>query len=226
MSFLNNLNNADILVLLFTLASMLYGYVRGLFKETLSIVSLFISGYFSLEMYPIISVFLKKYIEMHIIADGVSLAILFVLIYSVVKIIINLGAKQIKNSSLEVIDKNFGILFGLIRAFVILSLIYVIFIWTIWKDGSPIWVKEAQTTKIINSTSNMLLAFVPEKTIIKLQSIFGIKNIPNLTNNTEDKQNINKYVEPLLDKKNKSSEGYSPNDNESLDQLFNIENNE
>ena len=226
MSFLNNLNNADILVLLFTLASMLYGYVRGLFKETLSIVSLFISGYFSLEMYPIISVFLKKYIEMHIIADGVSLAILFVLIYSVVKIIINFGAKQIKNSSLEVIDKNFGILFGLIRAFVILSLIYVIFIWTIWKDGSPIWVKEAQTTKIINSTSNMLLAFVPEKTIIKLQSIFGIKNIPNLTNNTEDKQNINKYVEPLLDKKNKSSEGYSPNDNESLDQLFNIENNE
>jgi len=72
----------------------------------------------------------------------------------------------------------------------------------------------------------MLLAFVPEKTMIKLQSIFGIKNIPNFINNTGNKRNINKYVEPLLDKKNKSSEGYSPNDNESLDQLFNIENNE
>ena len=53
----------------------------------------------------------------------------------------------------------------------ILSLLYIILIWTIWKDGSPIWVKEAQTTKIINSTSNMLLAFVPEKTMIKLHQL-------------------------------------------------------
>ena len=79
MSFINNLNNADFIVMLLILLAMLRGYLRGFVKEFLSIVSIFFSGYLSTYFYPNISLFIKEYIEMGVIADIISLSILFFL---------------------------------------------------------------------------------------------------------------------------------------------------
>ena len=91
MSFINNLNNADFLVMLLILITMLRGYLRGFIKEFLSIFSIFFSAYISVFFYPNISLFIKKYIEMGLISDIISLSILFFFIYScfstVIKII-------------------------------------------------------------------------------------------------------------------------------------------
>ena len=64
MSFINNLNNADFIVMLLILLAMLRGYLRGFVKEFLSIFSIFFSGYLSTYFYPNISLFIKQYIEM------------------------------------------------------------------------------------------------------------------------------------------------------------------
>ena len=77
MSFLNNLNNADFIVMLLILLAMLRGYLRGFVKEFLSIFSIFFSGYLSTYFYPNISLFIKRYIEMGVVADIISLSILF-----------------------------------------------------------------------------------------------------------------------------------------------------
>ena len=90
LSFINNLNNADFLVMLLILLAMLRGYLRGFVKEFLSIFSIFFSGYISIYFYPNISLFIKKYIEMGVIADIISLSILFFFIYSCFSILIKL----------------------------------------------------------------------------------------------------------------------------------------
>ena len=59
MSFINNLNNADFIVMLLILLAMLRGYLSGFVKEFLSIFSIFFSGYLSTYFYPNISLFIK-----------------------------------------------------------------------------------------------------------------------------------------------------------------------
>ena len=127
MNFINNLNNADFIVMLLILLAMLRGYLRGFVKEFLSIFSIFFSGYLSTYFYPNISLFIKRYIEMGVVADIISLSILFFFIYSCFSILIKLLTKKINNTSLEIFDKNFGIIFGFVKAMILLSIMAIKF---------------------------------------------------------------------------------------------------
>ena len=157
MSFINNFNQLDILILILTIISMIYGYLRGLIKEILSIFSLIISVYISINLYPEISSFIKKYIDMIILADSISFAVLFLFIYSIVNIFSNFIVSNISNTSLKIFDKNFGILFGFFRALLIFSLINIILNWVVWKKSTPEWVNDSKAMLLINYTSNKFI---------------------------------------------------------------------
>lgn len=224
MSLINNLNNTDFIVMLITLISMFYGYNRGLVKEILSILSLVFSGYLSLNFYPNISKFLKQYINLDYLTDALSFGILFLFIYSVLVIFSGFIAKFIKSISLEILDKNLGIIFGFIRSLFLLSIINILMIWFVWREDIPIWIKEAKSANIINYSSNILLNFIPKKNIVDLEQTFDIKIKEKMSLYPKFNEDIKKLSEPAMKNPNINSKGYSKNDNESLDQLFNIEN--
>ena len=126
MSLINNLSQIDLLILVVTIISMFYGYIRGLIKETLSILSIFVSGYSSTILYPEISLFIKEYIEMAILADGISFVVLFILIYSIISILSNLIVTSIYNTPIKILDKNFGIIFGFLRSLLIFAILNIL----------------------------------------------------------------------------------------------------
>ena len=224
MSFINNLNNADFVVMLIFLLAMLYGYLRGFLKEFLSIFSIFFSGYLSIYFYPSISSFISRFIKMGIINDIISLAILFFFIYSFFGILIRVLVKKINRTSLEIFDKNFGVLFGFIKAMVLFSILNIFLVLTVWNENYPKWALESKSYNVISYTSNLIIKIIPPKTLIDLKEILKIENFPKVINNKLDVEN---YGEPQLKNKiNKTKDGYSKNDNESLDKLFNIENND
>ena len=99
MSFINNFNQIDILIITLTIISMIYGYSRGLIKEILSILSILISVYISINVYPNISLFIKEYIDMAVLADSISFALMFLFLYSLVNIFSNFIVSGITNSS-------------------------------------------------------------------------------------------------------------------------------
>ncbi|MBV68439.1 MAG: hypothetical protein CMJ08_01390 [Pelagibacterales bacterium] len=226
MSFINNLNNADFLVMLLILLAMLRGYLRGFVKEFLSIFSIFFSGYIAIYFYPSISLFIKKYIEMGVISDIISLSILFFFIYSCFGTVIRFITKKINNTSLEIFDKNFGIIFGFIKAMIILSIINILLVITLWKENYPSWINESKSLNLIKYSSNVILKIIPSNTMVQLKEIFKI-DIPKNFNNGSKDFKAEQYGEPdLNENKYKKKEGYSNNDNESLNKLFNIENND
>ena len=226
MSFINNLNNTDFIVMLFILLAMFRGYLRGFAKEFLSIFSIFISGYISIYFYPDISLFIKKYVEMGVIADIISLSILFFFLYSCFSTVIKFLTKKINNTSFEIFDKNFGIIFGFVKAMIILSIINILLVITIWKERYPSWIVESKSLNLIKYGSNIIFNAVPFKTIDQLQSIFQIDISRNFINESKN-LNAEQYGEPDLNQnKYKKKEGYSDNDNDSLNKLFNIENND
>ncbi len=226
MSFINNLNNTDFIVMLLILLAMLRGYLRGFVKEFLSIFSIFFSGYISIYFYPNISLFIKRFIEMGVIADIISLSILFFFLYSCFSTIIKFLTKKINNTSLEIFDKNFGIIFGFVKAMIILSILNILLVITIWKESYPSWIIESKSLNLVRYGSNILVNIIPLNTINQLQKIFEIDISQSISDDSKDFQ-AEQYGEPDLNKnKILKKEGYSTNDNESLNKLFNIENND
>ena len=227
MSFINNLNNVDLVVMFITLVFMFYGYSRGCFKEILSIFSLFFSAFISINLYPHVNQFLRNYIEMYILADSISFSIMFIFIYSLINILSSFLVKSIKNSPISIIDKNFGILIGFVKSIIILSLIFILLTITIWKKNIPKFILEARSITIIFYTSSKIIDFIPNKNLNKILQTFGVNNFDLMLYKDKNKKGIEKYNEPIMRPNyDKDKEGYTKNDNESLDRLFNIENDE
>ena len=226
MSLINNLTQIDLLILVVTIISMFYGYIRGLIKEILSILSIFLSGYFSTILYPEISLFIKEYIDMAILADGTSFVILFILIYSIISILSNLIITSIYNTPIKIFDKNFGIIFGFFRSLLIFSILNILLIWIFWKNTIPAYINEAKSMVLINYTSRKILDILPKNSLLKIRSIFGVDSNIEIKKIIIDKKNIEKYSEPVIDNTLKKNKGYSADDNDSLNKLFNIENND
>ncbi len=227
MSFINNLNHLDILILVITIISMIYGYIRGLVKETLSIISIFFSGYISTILYPDISLFIKEYIDMALLADSISFVILFIIIYSTINIFSNIIVVSLYKTQLKIFDKNFGIIFGFLRSLLIFSLLNILFSWVIWKKDRPYWLENSKSIILVNYTSKKILDSLPEKNLRKIKEIFGISLNSSIYILPKNQNNIEKYNEPMID--NNSGEinkGYTDNDNDSLNKLFNIESDE
>ena len=204
---------------------MFYGYSRGLIKESFSIISLLLSGYLSLNFYPNVSQFLKKYINLDFFTDVLSFGILFLFIYSLLSICSNFIAKFIKNISLEILDKNFGIIFGFLRAVFLLSILNIVMNWFFWKNEVPVWIKDSKSVDIINYSSSIMLELIPENKIAKIEKTFNIE-IHKKIKEIPEYNKIKKLSEPILESREKEKQGYTKNDNDSLNQLFNIEDNE
>ena len=226
MSFINNFNQIDILIIIITIISMIYGYSRGLIKEILSILSILISVYISIEVYPNISLFIKEYIEMVLLADSISFALMFLFLYSLINIFSNFLVSSITNTPIRILDKNFGILFGFFRALLIFSLLNILLSWTLWKKNIPDWLNSSKSMFLINYTSDKLIKILPTGSLNGIEKLFNISldnKVKKLINN---EQELDKYNEPVINlKKDDNNKGYSESDNESLDKLFNIESN-
>ena len=226
MSFINNFNQVDILIIILTIISMIYGYSRGLIKEILSILSILVSVYISVNLYPNISLFIKEYIEMAVLADSISFAIMFLFLYSLINIFSNFIVSNITNTPIRILDKNFGILFGFFRALLIFSLLNILLHTTLWKKNSPEWLSNSKSMILINYTSDKLIQILPSKSLKSIEKLFNISLDNGIRKFINKEKQIDRYNEPVINlKKDDSQKGYSESDNDSLDKLFNIESN-
>ena len=224
MSFINNFNQLDILIIILTTISMVYGYKRGLIKEILSILSILTSVYISIYIYPSLSLFIKEYIEMAVLADSISFASMFLLMYSLINIFGNIIVSSISDTPLRILDKNFGILFGFFKALLIFSLLNILLNWTLWKKNIPLWLNNSKAMILIDYTSNKFIKILPSKSLKSLEQLFNISLDNKLKNFINNEKLLDKYNEPVINKqKDSNHKGYSDSDNDSLDKLFNIE---
>ena len=79
---------------------------------------------------------------------------------------------------------------------------------------------------LINYTSNKLIQILPSKGLKSIKQLFNISLDNGIQKFINKEKQIDKYNEPVINlKEDDKKKGYSERDNESLDKLFNIENN-
>jgi uncharacterized membrane protein required for colicin V production len=179
----------------------------------------------SINVYPNISLFIKEYIEMAVLADSISFALMFLFLYSFINIFINFIISSITNTPIRILDKNFGILFGFFRALLILSLFNILLYLTLWKKNIPEWLNNSKSMILIDYTSDKLIKILPSRSLKSIEQLFNISLDNGVKKFINKEKQIDKYNEPVINLRKDNQKGYSESDNDSLDKLFNIESN-
>lgn len=119
------MNWADWIILAILIVSSLISIKRGFVKEALSLVNWVLAFFIAVAFRDALSSILSDYIATPSLRDMVSFAALFAATLIVGAMVSNLIAELVRLTGLSGTDRTFGMVFGLLRGFVIVMVILI-----------------------------------------------------------------------------------------------------
>lgn len=203
---LSSLNIIDYVVLSIITLSALFGFFRGFVASALSFIGWVASIILTYLFFPDIETLLLKVLssKVVIVALGYSiLLLLFLLAFGILNIIIYNFIGSFKKSFL---DRSIGIVFGLLRGFLIISFLFLCFTMSVQmlsgssahdkgeNENLPKWLTNAQTFNAMKFGSDTLEGFMPKSLKEKFQSIYD-----DVSDRKADDRFIENSIEKLSD---------------------------
>ena len=218
MDALNDLpvNAVDIVVLLVLLTSAVLAYARGFVRELLSVVGWIGAIFATIYGYPYAQPIAARFIPFDLAANLTAGVVIFIATLVFLTLISSAIARQVHASSLNVLDRSLGFLFGLARGAVLLIVAFIGMELLIPEAERPAIVREARTMQLIEPGAAWLKSILPSR-------LKGKLSIPE--DEAPAKGTRNPAVEQLLSPSPKSqkqapAEGYPKDQRKSLDRLY------
>ncbi len=162
---MSELNNLDVIILIVVGISGLIALSRGLIKEVLSIVGWVLGCAAVIYFLPVLTPIALVYIKSPTMAGIVtSLFILIVFLICWILMTGNLVGK-VRNSKLGNIDRLLGLFFGILRAFLLVILVYIMVSWIQPKDKWSDTFKESKYFNIAGDFAKPIENLIPEDTL-------------------------------------------------------------
>jgi len=158
-------NVVDLAVLAVLLVSAIFAYARGFMHEILSIGGWIGAIFATIYGFPYVQPYARDLIPIQL-AAGV---VVFVFTLFSLSFIIRAIAKHIQQSSLNVLDRSLGFLFGLVRGGLIVCLIYLGVEFLMTPEEQPNWIRDAKSMPLILRGSDTLRGLIPEDLDSKLK---------------------------------------------------------
>ncbi|MBP5698777.1 MAG: CvpA family protein [Alphaproteobacteria bacterium] len=189
------LNNVDVIILIGFAISMFVAFVRGFVKEVLSIIGLALFVLLVVYFSPLLLPWMSKYIASKILAQIVLFLIIMVVFYIIWIISTDFLINRIRKSTLSFMDRLFGLIFGLLRALIILGFCFLIIKVMLPEELKKGMLKESKFFDIAQATSDTIEKMLPDKFIEDTMKSFEDMNKVEKTKkeeNPENKENNNK----------------------------------
>ena len=218
----NNLdiNALDIIIFISIIVSIIIGYSRGLIKESFSIFNWLFTSWLSFKYYSNLKILLKDLIPSGIIVDALSFGLIFLSVIIALTVISNFISKNIKKSLLGPIDSILGMIFGFLRALILILVLVIAGNQTIWKNNTiPSLLYKAYSYPMIILGITYLEIFIPNEILSFDYESLDIKKLQ--LNNIIDKNKL--FEEPPIKKNDENEGAYTPAEREQMDRLNNIE---
>ena len=155
------LTGLDIAVLAGIALSAIVALVRGFVREVLAIVGWVGAVIGTLQLFPLARQIASKYIEIQIIADVVAGLVLFVAILVALSMLAGAIAKRVQQSSVNLLDRSLGFLFGLARGAVLVCLGYLLLSLALAPKEQPDYIQKMKLLGLIETGADWLYKFVP-----------------------------------------------------------------
>ena len=162
---MQQLNNMDIAILGIVGISARIALGRGLVKEVLSIVGWVLAGAAVIYLLPVLNPFTLKYIESGWMA-GIATAAFILIVFMIVWIYATAGVVgKIRTSKLSGLDRLLGLFFGIVRAFLLIVLMYILISWMMPVKSQPDLLKKSKYFQIAGNFAEPIEKLIPKDTL-------------------------------------------------------------
>ena len=120
------MNGADLIILLILLVSAAISFVRGFFREVLSLGAWIVSVAISVKFTPNLASLLESSITVAPLRSGIAFVLLFVLSLFVLSMVNHLVSGFIRRTGFTGTDRSIGVVFGLVRGGVIIIVLVLV----------------------------------------------------------------------------------------------------
>ena len=172
----------DIVVGAIVLISAIISFLRGFIREVLTIAGVvggvFAAIFFGQTLSPTFKNWLGvaegeevgklfDIVPMNIVADICAYATIFIIVVITLSVISHFTVGAAKAMGLGPIDRTLGVIFGIVRAVVLLGLIYLPFHLLMDEDSKAKYFADSKTHVFIEKTSDVIVKFFPSSGDIK-----------------------------------------------------------
>ncbi len=162
---MQQLNNMDIAILVIVGISALIALGRGLVKEVLSIVGWVLAGAAVIYLLPVLNPFTLKYIESGWMA-GIATAVFSLTVFMSVWIYATADVVgKIRTSTLRGLDRLLRLFFGIVRAFLLIVLMYILISWMMPVKSQPDLLKKSKYFQIAGNFAEPIEKLIPKDTL-------------------------------------------------------------
>jgi len=160
-------NALDLAVLGVIALSAIFAFARGFVREALSIVAWVGAALITLYEFNHVYGLVSRFVTTPLLADLVAGAGLFVISLIVLTILTGYLASFVHSSALSPIDRTLGLIFGLARGAVLVSLAYLMLDISLPQNDRPGWIKQAKSDPFLAQGADMLRSMLPESLQVK-----------------------------------------------------------
>lgn len=244
---MTDLNNLDVIILCIVGISGLIALSRGLIKEVLSIVGWVLSAFAVVWLLPLFTPLAKQYVDSGLVA-GVLSSVFILMMFMIIWIFVTdslIG--KIRNSKLNGADRILGLFFGLMRAFLLIILVYILVSWCVPNEKQPEFMQKSKYFQLAGEFAKPIESLIPQETLDiikkKTDEYIAEKEKPNKETQTKQEKKkleaeelFNRLAKPEIEKKNNKNQeqskdladeldvfsGYNNNERENLDRLLDM----
>ena len=155
------MNALDLAIIAVVALSGVFAFARGFVREALSIAAWVGAAVITLYGFNYVYGAIFRFVTTPLIADLIAGAGLFVASLIVLTILTGYLAHFVHSSSLSPIDRTLGLIFGLARGLVLVSLAYLVVDVSLPRNEQPGWIREAKSERFLAKGADILRQALP-----------------------------------------------------------------
>jgi membrane protein required for colicin V production len=156
------MNTLDIIVIVVVLLSAALAFARGFIREVLSIVSWIGAAVIAYYGYSYVAPFAERFLPKGPFANLAAAAGVFIVALIVLSILTAAISRRVSQSKLSSFDRVFGLIFGVVRGAILVSLAYLALNWFLPPEKPrPDWIAQARSLPMLQSGANTIESLVP-----------------------------------------------------------------
>lgn len=150
----------DLAVIAVIALSGVFAYARGFVREALSIAAWLFAGAAGYYAYPIVAPMLARFVPGGMVANIAAFCLVFVVALILFHLVARMLAGHVKRSPLSPVDRSLGLIFGIARGLVLVSIAYLPLAWIPPAD-QPRWFTQSRTLPFLAAGAATLQNLVP-----------------------------------------------------------------
>jgi membrane protein required for colicin V production len=207
----------DLAILAVIALSAVFAFARGFVREALSIVAWVGAAAVTLYGFNYFYGIVVRFVSTPLLADLIAGAGLFVVTLIVLTILTGYIGRFVSSSALSPIDRTLGLIFGLARGVVLVSLAYLVLDVSLPQNDRPVWIKEAKSERFLLKGADLLRDTLPES--LQVRSAAAVDDAHRAFERAQDAQRAMRLA-PSSTKPGQPSPAYKPGERRDMDRLI------